>query len=129
MKKESGFTLVEILVVIVIIGIVLSSISTLFINIQTIQVQSTDIDLATRAAQTEIESLRNANYTNLTPGQTINFTSQLPTSLPANRQGQATITQLTPELKRIDSTVTYTLNGSQETITISSLIGVIGITQ
>ena len=128
-RGQQGFTIVELLVATLIIGVVAASISTLFISINTLQRKTSRIDSATRAAQREVETLRNDNYGSLTAGQTINFTDQLPTTLPADRNGTVTVSQPSTDLKRVDVTVTYTDGGKQEKIVLSSLIGVIGITQ
>jgi hypothetical protein len=102
--------------------------SSLFISIRNVQQQTSYVDAATRAAQREIETLRNDNYAALTPGQTINFTSQLPASLP-HASGTVQVSQPTTDLRRVDVTVSYTGNGSPRSVVLSSLIGVIGITQ
>lgn len=128
-KKETGFTIVELLVTIAIIGITAGSLASLFISIRNIQQQTVYADSATRAAQREIESLRNDNYSALTPGQTIDFTSQLPNSLPPGSSGTVQVSQPSTDLRRVDVTVTYKSDGNQHDTTLSSLIGVIGITQ
>lgn len=127
-QKQAGFTIVELLVTIAIVGITTASLSSLFISIQNVQKQTTYVDTATRAAQREIETLRNDNYASLTPGQTIDFTSQLPAVLP-KASGNVQISQPATDLRRVDVTVSYTANGSQHNVMLSSLIGVIGITQ
>ncbi len=127
--QRDGFTIVELLITILIVGIVTASISSLFISINNVQHKTSNVDSATRAAQREIELLRNDNYASLTAGQTINFTDQLPTSLPADRSGTATISEPAADIKRVDVNVTYTEGGKQQKVTLSSLIGVIGITQ
>jgi prepilin-type N-terminal cleavage/methylation domain-containing protein len=126
--RQAGFTIVELLVTIAIIGITTASVSSIFISIQHVQQQTTYTDMATRAAQREIETLRNDNYAELTPGQTLDFSSQLPDSLP-NGTGSAVVSQPTSDLRRVDVTVSYKSEGTQRSIELSSLIGVIGITQ
>jgi prepilin-type N-terminal cleavage/methylation domain-containing protein len=127
--KQAGFTIVELLITIILIGLVTGWLASLFISIQNIQQQTTYVDLATRAAQREIETLRNDNYASLTPGQTINFTSQLPSRLPGGSSGTVQVSQPTTDLRRVDVTVSYKVIGKQRSVTLSSLIGVIGITQ
>lgn len=128
-QNQKGFTIVELLVAIIIIGITTASISSLFISIQNVQRKTSYLDSATRSAQREVESLRNDNYASLTAGQTINFTSELPTSLPSNRSGTVVVSEPSADIKRVDVTVSYTDGGKQQVVKLSSLIGVIGITQ
>jgi prepilin-type N-terminal cleavage/methylation domain-containing protein len=128
-KQQKGFTLVELMVAIVILGIAISGISALYYNMQVMQTRSQHLDLATRAARTEIEVLRNNNYNSLTPDTTLDFTDDLPDSLPHDKSGTVSITQPVDGLRRVDVTITYTDFGKSETIKLSSNIGVIGIGQ
>jgi len=128
-NKQAGFTVVELLTTIILVGMTTGWLSSLFISIQNIQHQTIYADMATRAAQREIETLRNDNYASLTPGQTINFTSQLPSRLPSGSTGTVQVSQPATDLRRVDVTVSYKADGKQRSVTLSSLIGVIGITQ
>ncbi|CAN5119631.1 hypothetical protein BH09PAT3_BH09PAT3_2800 [soil metagenome] len=128
MKQDGGFTLVEIVVAIMMLGVAIASISSIFISIRNVQLQTALYDSANRAAAREIESLRNDSYAGLVAGQTINFTNDLPTILP-NRSGSAVISAPSDGLRRVDATVTYKAQGKTRTVTLSSLIGEIGITQ
>lgn len=127
-QQPTGFTIVELLVTIAIVGITTASLSSIFISTRNIQQQTSYLDLATRAAQREIETLRNDNYASLTPGQTIDFTNQLPSGL-LKATGAAQISQPAADLRRVDVTVSYASGGEQRSVVLSSLIGVIGITQ
>lgn len=128
-SKEAGFTLVEVLVAIVVLGISISSIAALYYTMQVTEVQSQRYDLAVRAARTEIEDLRNTGYDSLSPGSTINFTSSLPSGLPAGKSGTVAISQPTSDLRRVDVTITYTDFGIAKTVILSSDIGIIGLRQ
>lgn len=128
-KRESGFTIVELLVTIMVLGLTITAISNIFLTIQGLQKRTYYVDAATRAAQRQIETLRNDNYSSLTPGQTINFSNDLPDGLPPGSTGTAVVTQPAPDLRRVDVTVEYKSEGQQKSVTLSSLIGVIGITQ
>lgn len=119
----------ELLVTIAVFGIAVAGISNMFISIQSMQNRAAYKDYATRAAQREIEVLRNDNYGALTPGQIIDFTNELPDSLPPQRSGTVTVSQPSADLRRVDVTVRYTLSENEHSVTLSSLIGVIGITQ
>lgn len=127
-QKEKGFTLVELVVSIAIIGVVVTTVTGLFMMVHSIQRRSLYLEVATRAAQREMESLRNNNYNNLTPGQTINFTNDLPSTL-RNKSGTVEVSEPTPGLKRVDITVGYDEGSTPKEVKLSSLIGVLGITQ
>jgi prepilin-type N-terminal cleavage/methylation domain-containing protein len=129
MKQDSGgFTLVEIIITILILGVATGSLSSIFISIRNVQQQTYYYDVANRAAARQIESLRNDSYATLTAGQSINFTSDIPNVLPG-RNGTAVISSPNDGLRRVDATVTYKSGSATRTVTISSLIGEIGITQ
>lgn len=127
--KQTGFTVVELVLTVVAFGFISAAIGTLFLSIQGIQRRTAYLETATRTANKEVEALRNNNYNLLTTGTTIDFTSQVPTTLPAPRSGTVNITEPVPGIKRVDVTVSYTDHGDQQKIELSSLIGVIGISQ
>lgn len=128
-SNASGFTLVELMVTVVVLGIVITSLGGLYYSMQVIEVQGQHLDIATRAADTEIEDLRNNGYDSLTTGSTINFTSSLPSELPHGATAKAVVSQPVSGLKRVDVTVAYTDYGKAENVTLSSEIGIIGIGQ
>ena len=128
MKDQNGFTLVELVATIAVLGIITLGIANLFYSIQYIQRQSNYLDRATRAAQRQVEVLRNNSYNSLPLGE-INFTNQLPDSLPNDRSGTVQVSEPSPGLKRVDVTVSYNDGGKQQQVTLSSLIGVIGLSQ
>ena len=130
MKEDNdGFTIVELIVAIIVLGIVVASLSSLFLGIQRTQTQANYKENATRAAQREIESLRNNNYNSLAVGTDISFTNELSPKLPAGSTGNVVVTEPSAGLKRVDVTVTYPDKNLQHKVVLSSLIGVIGITQ
>lgn len=102
---------------------------TLFISIQRVQAQASYVEIANRAAQREVETLRNNTYNSLTPGQAIDFSDQLPEALPPGATGLVVVSEPISGLRRVDVTVRYHYAGSTRNVTLSSLIGVIGVTQ
>ena len=127
--SDAGFTLIELMVTIVVLGIVISSLGGLYYLMQGTETRSQQYDLAVRAARDEIEDLRNDGYASLTPGSNINFTSNLPSALPANKQGTVAVSQPTPGLVRVDVTITYTTYNLPQTVELSSDIGIVGLGQ
>jgi len=128
-EDKSGFTIVELIISIIVLGIVIASLSSLFLGIQRTQTQTAYKESATRAAQREIESLRNNHYNSLATGSNISFTNELSPKLPVGSTGNVVVSEPSPGLKRVDVTVTYPDKNLQHKVVLSSLIGVIGITQ
>lgn len=115
--------------VIAIIGVLVSGISAVFIGAQNTQTRTLQLEAATRAAQLQIESFRNNNYNSLVPGEEINFTSSLPSTMPDNKTAVARISEPKPGLKRVDVEISYQAHSKEEKVQLSSLIGILGITQ
>ena len=128
-SNQKGFNLIELLVTIIVLGIAIASLGGMYYAMQATQTESAHYDLAVRAARTEIESLRNNGYDSLTPGNTINFTSSLPSGLPPNATGTVDISEPMRGLRRVDVSIVYTDFGQQQTVTLSSDIGIIGLGQ
>jgi len=129
MQKQAGFTIVEVIITIVFLGFAVAGITEVYLSIQRLQEQTAWLQSASHAAQTEIESLRNTSYNGLTSGQNINFSSSLPTTLPGPRTGTVAVSEPQAGLKRVDVTVSYNDHGKTRNVELTSLIGVIGITQ
>lgn len=128
LAQQDGFTIPELILTIVFLGVVSLAVSQIFIGIGNLQGRTSRLESATHAARTEIESLRNNNYNQLAAGSTIDFTSQLPDNLPG-KQGSVSISEPTAGLKRVDVTVSYKDDHQTRQVKLSSLIGIIGISQ
>jgi hypothetical protein len=127
--NKDGFGLAELVTGIFVFGVVsiaIINLSTLIMNVQT---YSRYRESATLAAQKQIETLRNSNYTSLMDGQTIDFTSDLPGFLPSGKSGTVEISEPAPGLKRADVTVSYPQGNGSKDIMLSAIIGELGITQ
>ncbi len=129
LSDYSGFTLVELLLTILVLGVVTLSLGTMYYEMQMTQVESLHYDLAINAARTEIEELRNNGYTSLTPGSPPTFPTSLLSGLPANSSGSVSVTQPMAGLRQVNVTVTYSDYGQTQTVVLSSDIGIIGISQ
>ncbi len=127
--NESGFTLIELIVTIAVTGLILGGIVNVYIGIETMQRRTYHMELATRAGERQIESLRNSHYGSLEPGVPIDFTDELPDDLADPKTGTVDVTEPSDGLRRVDVTITYKDGSGTQTIKQSSLIGVIGIAQ
>jgi type II secretory pathway pseudopilin PulG len=128
-KARAGFGIVEIVLAIALLGGLSLALTGMFRSILYIQSSATYQKSATLAAQRQIESLRNSNYNDLVSGSTITFTSDLPTNLPSPKTGTVNVTEPVSGLKRVDVTVSYSHGTATKQVKVSSMIGIIGITQ
>lgn len=120
--------MVEVTVSLFVIGIVVGVVTSLFMSIQATQQRTAYMESATRAAQREMESLRNNNYNNLNAGQNVDFTNQLPPNL-KRPNGTVAVSEPTAGLKRVDITVKYYDGSKEQSVKLSSLVGILGIKQ
>lgn len=128
-SKDSGFTLVELIVTISIFGLLIIGIANLYMTIESTQRKSYHLEIATRAGEKQIESLRNIQYGSLEPDTTIDFTSDLPEDLPDPKTGTVAISEPEDGIRRVDVTITYKDTNGIKTVKQSSLIGALGIGQ
>lgn len=128
-ENTRGFTLVELIVAIALIGLMASGITSLYIAIEKTQRKTKLLETATRAGEKKIEELRNNHYNSLQNNTTITFTDELPGSLPSPRSGTASISEPIAGIKRVDLDITYKDGASSRKVELSSLIGVLGIGQ
>lgn len=128
-KDTEGFSLIELIVAMAIFGLMAIGVINLFVGIDTLQRRAQRIEIATRAAEAQIESLRNSHYNSLESGETIDFSDELPQSLPAPRTGEAVISEPIPGIKQIEVTVEYAQQPRDYSVTLTGLIGTIGIAQ
>ncbi len=129
LAQEDGFTLVELLLSILVLGIAILGIAGLYYLTQQVQNESAHYDLAVRAARTEIEELRNSGYNSLSPSSPPTFPSSLLVGLPSDSNGSVSVSQPLPGLKEVNVTITYSDYGQPQNVTLSSDIGIIGISQ
>lgn len=125
---QSGFTLVELIVAIVVIGLLVTGVTSLYITIEGTQRKTRLLESATRAGEKKLEELRNNHYNSLPDGET-SFTSELPSDLPDPKTGTILVSEPTPGVKRVDLNITYKDGSANKEVELSSLIGVLGLGQ
>ncbi|MBI4101045.1 hypothetical protein HY441_01050 [Candidatus Microgenomates bacterium] len=126
----TGFTIVEIAVATAVVGLIVISLTNLFITIAGIQRQNNHLALASRSAEQKIESLRNNHYNSLPLSPPpIDFTNELPADLPTPRSATVTVSEPAQGMKRLDVAITYREGSRDKTIQMSALLGNIGISQ
>lgn len=127
--NQKGFTIIELLVTIVVTGLIIAAVTTLFITIARTQRSAQLLETASRAGEQQIESLRNSSYNSLEADSTIDFSNDLPSNLPSPRSATARISEPADDVKRVDVTITYKDGSKTKKVQLSSLIGQLGIGQ
>lgn len=127
-QEQSGFTIVELIVTLIVGGILAGGISTILSTHSSLSQRGRDVTVANSYAENKIESLRSAGYLGLTNGTT-NLTSELPSELKAPRSGSMTISDVSAAIKKVDITVTYSDQGAARTYSYSTYIGELGVGQ
>lgn len=128
-KRQGGFTLIELIVAISLMGLIIVGLTNLYITVETLQRKSYHLELASRAGEKQIESLRNSQYGALVPESTMDFTDDLPDELPEPTSGTVYVSEPELGLRRVDVTISYKDGGDTKTVKQSSFIGIIGIGQ
>src|SRR3990167_8392198 len=107
-KTSTGFTIIEVVVTMAVVGMMIIALTNLVISVGAIQRQTERLSLASRVAEAKIESLRNNHYNNLTNSPPpIDFTSELPEELPSPRSAYVTVSEPAEGIKRVDVVITY----------------------
>ena len=115
-----GFTLVETVIAIGIIGIIVIATGTLLQRITVSGHEIRDQDIALRIARTQIEILRAGGYSALPATGT--FTNTLLTSL-ASSTAQETITVVDAKTKKVDVLVSWRAeDANQRSLTLTTLM-------
>lgn len=127
-KEQNGFTIVELLLVIVVGGILVLSINTILTSHAYLSQRGRDLILANAYAELKMESLRSIGFLGLTDGTT-DITSELPSELSNSRSGTLTISSFSPSVKQVLITITYNEQGKSRTYNYKSLIGELGVGQ
>ena len=127
-SKQTGFTIVELLVAMTVGAILAASTSMIIIDQARVSQQGRDTVLVNSYAETQVEALRSAGYLNLTNGTT-DIESDLPDDLAQPRSGSLTINDHATGIKLIDIDITYNDQGTQRNFHYQTLIGELGVGQ
>jgi type II secretory pathway pseudopilin PulG len=124
MKRNSGgFTVVELLITLIVVGVVFLAFTTTFAGVENISKKGTDVASASTAAFAKLQEYENLSYTSLpttTPTgsfqQVEDFSSSLPSVLETPRSGLVYINTASNTLKQVDVRVTFGSGPSQRYI-------------
>lgn len=128
--KQGGFTIIELLITLIVIGVVFSAFLTTFVTIKSINKNSTDIQTANTLAFNKVQQYEDKVFStlpNTSPSGTLveveDFSATLPTTLPGNRSAKVFInTYPTGTLKQVVVRIDYGYSGAEKRIEYADLI-------
>lgn len=133
-SNETGFSVVELLIAMIVIGIVFGSFVVGFTSISNINKRALDVSVANGLAFAKVQEYENKPYSNLpatTPTgslqQVEDFSSSLPTSLVGPRSGLVYINTISNTLKQVVVTIQFGASGDQRTIQYGDFIQASGL--
>ena len=113
-KNNVGFTVIELLITLIVIGVVFLSFTITYTGVQNIGKKSTDVALASSAAFSKLQEYENKSFQNLpatTPTGTLqqveDFSSSLPAVLEKPRTGIVYVNTASTTLKQVVVKVSY----------------------
>jgi prepilin-type N-terminal cleavage/methylation domain-containing protein len=122
-KIARGFTIIELLITLLVIGVVFLSFTTTYAGISNISKKGTDVATASQIAFAKLQEYENLNYNSLpttTPAgslqQVENFSGSLPAVLETPRSGLVYISTVSATLKQVIVKVTFGSGPSQRHI-------------
>lgn len=126
--KENGFTIVELIVTIVIMGVIIPAVALALTNLTVVDYQARDLVLANMVAQNKVETLRSAGFNSLING-TQSFTAQLPNTMGSPKSASYTISSPQSDVKQVDVTISYTEYKKAKNVTYRTYISELGVGQ
>jgi type II secretory pathway pseudopilin PulG len=125
---HSGFTIAELVITIVIMGIIIPAVALALTNLSVINYQARDLTLANMIAQNKVETLRSAGYNSVATG-TQSFTSELPSNMGSPKTASYTITAPQTGIKQVDVSISYTEYKATKNISYRTYISELGVGQ
>ncbi len=129
LSSQAGFSLVELLITMVIIGVLFGAFLVTFTSIQNINKKALDINNSNAIAYAKVQEYENKNFNSLqntTPTNTLvqveDFSSSLPNSLEAPRVATVSINTISSNLKQVVVNIQFGSGPSQRTIQYADFI-------
>jgi prepilin-type N-terminal cleavage/methylation domain-containing protein len=127
-SSNKGFTIVELVVTIVIMGIIIPAVAIALTNLTIVDYQARDLALANFIAQNRVETLRSAGYNSLSNGTT-SFTAQLPNTMGSPKSASYTVSTPQAGIKQVDVAISYTEYKKTKNISYRTYISELGVGQ
>lgn len=128
-KNQAGFSVVELLITLITIGVVFGAFLTTFTTIQVINKRSLDINTANSLAFAKMQEYENKTYdqiTDTTPSGTLveveDFSGDIPDTLENPRIGKVYVNTVSNTLKHVVISVEFGEGGSKRTMQYANFI-------
>lgn len=124
MKHDSqGFTVVELLITLIVVGVVFMAFTTTFAGVENISKKGNDVAIASTQAFAKLQQYEGMNFTSLPTTAPVgslqeveDFSASLPTALESPRSGKVFINTSSSTLKQVDVRVSFGSGPSQRYI-------------
>lgn len=126
--KETGFTIVELIVALFVASSLVGSVQLIYTNQTYLAQRARDLALANAYVEGKVESLRSKGFLGLSDGTT-DITAQLPTELNAPRSGSMQVSSPSSGIKRVVIDINYNSQGADKSVTYTTNIGELGAGQ
>ena len=126
--KQAGFTVVELLIAIAVVGILVPTLAGLVNTLNRLNDRARDLNIVNSLAENKTESLRSMGFTALSDGST-SFTAELPTTLGSPKSASYVISTPNTGIKQVDMTITYNDHGKTQTMRYRTYVGELGVGQ
>jgi prepilin-type N-terminal cleavage/methylation domain-containing protein len=130
-SNQSGFTLIEIVTVILISSIMMIGLATSAQSIRQINARSRDVAVINSIAEDKIEQIRAQTFVALEDG-VYDFTDELPKTINNSRSAQYVISSpnaSNPAIKQVSVTISHNDFGDTVSYDYTTLIGELGVGQ
>lgn len=124
----NGFTVVELLVTLVVAGLFILSLNTMYTTQIYISQNGRDISTINSFVEGKVEELRSQGFLNTSIGNS-DISNELPNAINQPRSAILSVSELNPATKKVVITINYNEQGKSQTYKYATLIGELGVGQ
>lgn len=129
LKNSDGFSVVELLITLVVVGVIFLAFTTTFAGVENISKKASDISTAGQQAYAKLQEYENLNFNNLPATAPVNtlqqvedFSSSLPVVLQQPRSGLVYVNTKSNTLKQVVVKITFGSGADQRYIEYDTMI-------
>lgn len=127
-KSQSGFTIIELLIAISVVGILVPTLGGLISTMNGLNDRARDLSLINSLSENKVESLRSQGFSAISDG-TYDFSSEMPVTITGAKSASYTVTTPNTGMRRIELTFTYKDQGQSRTYKYYTYVGEVGVGQ